>query len=163
MLLPDRRQDADDHHVRTHRPRALLGAVEAAADGRLQLGEDVSLERAGRHVDLDVELTDLGLEVRVGNCLQRAHVGHRRIAGLVGQVQLDLEAERAQIGVEARLAEHAREDVETRPDLLPISLAVLAGIDRRGNLLSHGVTLSSTAHVQPVHLHHVQAFPGPPP
>ena len=144
------------------RARPLLGAVEAAADRLLELREDAIGERARRHVDLDVELADLGLEVRVRDRLERTRVDQRRIAGLVGQVQLDLEPEGAPVRIEARLAEHAREHVQARPDLLPVALAVLAREDRGGDLLSHGLTLSSTAHVDPIHLHDVQAVARPP-
>ena len=158
----DRRQDPDQHHVRAHRARALLGAVEAAAHGLLELGGDAPLEQPRRDVDLDVELAELGLEVGVGDRLERAGVHHRRVALLVGEVQLDLEPDGAALGVEARLAQHAREHVEAGPHLLAVALPVLAREDRRGDFLSHGVTLSSTAHVNAVHLHHVQAVPGPP-
>ena len=86
----------------------------------------------------------------------------RRVAGLVGQVELDLEPDRAPVGVEARLAQHPREHVEAGAHLLPVALAVLASEDRGLDLLSHGVTLSSAVHVYAVHLHDVQAVPGPP-
>ena len=64
-------------------------------------------------------------------------VRERRIAGLVGEVELDLEADRAAVGVEARLGEHPREDVEAAAHLLAIALAVLAAEDLRFDLLAH--------------------------
>ena len=162
VRLADGGQDPDHHHVRAHGARPLLGAVQADPDRILELREHLALEPPRRHVDLDVELADLGLEVGVRDRLERAGVRQGGVAGLVGEVQLDLEAERAPVGVEARLAQHAREDVQAGPDLLPVALAVLAREDSGLDLLSHGLTLSSAVHVSAVHLHHVQAFPGPP-
>ena len=68
-----------------------------------------------------------------------AGVEQRRVARLVGQVELDLEPHRAPLGVEARLREHAREDVEARAHLLAVALAVLAAEDRGGDVFAHGL------------------------
>jgi hypothetical protein len=84
------------------------------------------LEQARRDVDLDVELPELRLEVGVGDRLERLSVDHRRVARIVGEVQLDLEPDRAALRVEARLAQHPSEHVEARADLLPVALPVLA-------------------------------------
>ena len=64
-------------------------------------------------------------------------VEQRRVARLVGQVELDLEPHRAPLGVEARLREHAREHVEARAHLLAVALPVLAAEDRGGDVLAH--------------------------
>ncbi len=116
---------------------ALLGVVEALADLPLELRQDAALEHARGDVDLDVELAELGHEVRVGDALEHPEVRERRVAGLVGEVELDLEADRAAVGVEARLGEHPREDVEAAAHLLAITLAVLAAEDLRFDLLAH--------------------------
>jgi two-component system response regulator AlgR len=50
-----------------------------------------------RDVDLDVELAELGDEVGVGDAVEHARVRERRIAGVVGEVELDLEPDRAAI------------------------------------------------------------------
>jgi hypothetical protein len=55
--------------VRADRAGPLVGAVEAEPDRLLELGEDLALEDPRRDVDLDVELAELGLEVRVGDRL----------------------------------------------------------------------------------------------
>jgi hypothetical protein len=51
VLLADRGQDPDDHHVRAHAPRPLVRPVEAEPDRFLQLREDAALEEARRDVD----------------------------------------------------------------------------------------------------------------
>src|SRR5439155_23968753 len=103
----------------------------------LEVAEDATAEQSRCNVDLDVELRELGLEVRVADRLEHARVDERRVARLVGEVELDLQPERAPLVLEARLRQHAREDVEARPDLLPVTLPVLAAEGARGDLLPH--------------------------
>ena len=58
---------------------------------------------------------------------------------VVGEVELDLQPDRALLGVEPRLAQHPREHVEVALDLVAVALAVLAGEElRRGDVLAHG-------------------------
>ena len=135
--LAERRQDADHQQPRVRLLRALLGVVEARPHRRLELAEHAVGEAARRDVDLDVELGQLGLPVRVGDHLQHVLVGQRRVAGLLGDVELDLEPDRAAVGVEPRLGEHAREHVETPLDLLAVALAVFSGEDPGGDLVPH--------------------------
>jgi hypothetical protein len=97
VLLADRRQDAHDHHVVVALARALVGVVEARPDLLLELREHAALEAPRRDVDLDVELAELGDEVGVGEAVEHARVRERRIAGVVGEVELDLEPDRAAI------------------------------------------------------------------
>ena len=85
------------------RPARTVGLELRRARGR---------EQARRDVDLDVELAELGLEVRVGDRLEHLGVAHRGVARIVDQVELDLAADRRPLGVEARLAQHAREHVQ---------------------------------------------------
>ena len=73
----------------------------------------------------------------IGDRLERGGVDQRRVAGVVGQVELDLEAERAPLRMEARLGEHPGEHVQTRPDLQSVALAVLAAEGPGGDLLAH--------------------------
>ena len=122
----------------------VLGRVEARAHLLLELGEHRRREQPRRDVDLDVELRELGREVGVGDALEHVGVEQRRVARLVGQVELDLEPHRAPLGVEARLREHAREHVEARAHLLAVALAVLAAEDRGGDVLAHGSSRRST-------------------
>ena len=60
-----------------------------------------------------------------------------RVARVVGQVQLDLEPERALLGIEARLPEHAREHVEAGAHLRAVALPVLTAEYPGGDFLSH--------------------------
>ena len=117
----------------------LLGLVGLPLS-LLELAEHASVQHP-RHVDLHVELAELGLEVRFGDRLERAGVDHRRVALLVGEVELDLEADGASLGVEARLAEHSREHVEAGAHLLAVALAVLAREDGGGYFLPHALSL----------------------
>ena len=118
--------------------RARSSAVlRLARTDVLQLRHHLAAEQPRGEVDLDVELAELGLEVGVGDRLQRRRVDHRRVAGLVGQVELDLEPERAPLGVEAGLGEQAREHVEAGAHLLPVALAILAGEDLGRDVLAH--------------------------
>ena len=114
-----------------------LGVVEAAASVLFELQEHALVEQSRRDVDLEVELTQLGLEVGVRDRLERRRVDERRIAGVIGEVELDLESERPPFGVKSRLREHPREDIKARTYLAPVSLAVLATERFRGDLLTH--------------------------
>ena len=61
--------------------RLRLGVVEAARAGSSSnVVSPPSRSLARRHVDLDVELAELGLEVRVGDRLERLGVLQRRVA-----------------------------------------------------------------------------------
>ena len=123
----------------------LLGVVEVTPHRLLELGEDRSLELARRDVDLDVELRELGLEVVVGDQLEHVRVGQRRVPGLLGEVELDLEPDRAPVGVEARLAQHPLEDVEAELDLVAVALTVLAAEGGVGDLIAHGASFRRVA------------------
>ena len=57
------RQDADHHHVGVDLAGLALGVVEAAAQVVLEAGDAARAEAARQHVDLEVELRELGLEV----------------------------------------------------------------------------------------------------
>ena len=104
--------------------RLLLGVVEAAPQGVLERRQPALAQLGRRHVDLDVELAELGLEVRVGDRLQRLGVLQRRVAALVDQVELDLQPGHRVVGVEARLAQHPGEHVEVAAHLLAVPRAV---------------------------------------
>ena len=123
----------------------VLGVVEAGAGVALELGEHGALEQPRRDVDLDVELPELGLEARVGDRLERGRVDQRRIAGVVGQVELDLQPERAPLGMKPRLGEHPGEHVETGADLTAVALAVLAAEGPGGDLLAHAHSIRERA------------------
>jgi hypothetical protein len=82
----------------------LLGHVEALAHVGLVTGESGTLQGLWSDVDLQVELTQLGLEVGVGDAFQHLGVLQRRVAGVVDQVELDLETGALHLGVEPRLA-----------------------------------------------------------
>jgi hypothetical protein len=83
---------------------ARMDSSSSAKTGRRELPR--------RDVDLDVELPELGLEVRIGDRLEDRGVGQRGPAVVVGQVELDLEAERSARRLEALVGQHPREDVQ---------------------------------------------------
>ncbi|MEJ7755603.1 MAG: hypothetical protein WKF83_03995 [Nocardioidaceae bacterium] len=93
------------------------GFVEVGADRALEGGQAVVLQASRWHVDLDVELTELGLEVLVGDRLKGLGVLQGRIAVLVDQVELDLDARHRSVDLERFRAEHPGEDVQAGADL----------------------------------------------
>ena len=137
VLPAQRRQDADHHHVRADRPRVRLGVVEAGPQATFEVGVLLAGEPARRHVDLDVELAQLGLEVGIGDRAQHLGVAHGRIGLVVDEVELDLHAGERPLELEARLAQHRREHVEAAADLLPIPRPVLAGEVALLDLFAH--------------------------
>ncbi len=94
-----------------------------------------------RHVDLDVELTQLGLEVGVGDGGQDLGVLQRRIAVLVDQIELHLQARHRVVGVEACLAKHPGEHVQADTDLLAVTRSVSPAELLRFHLFAHAGTL----------------------
>jgi hypothetical protein len=131
-------QDPDHHHVRVDRPGLLLGRVQAGPDVLLELRGAGADQPARGHVDLDVELAQLGLEARVGDGGQHVGVAHGRLRVLVDQVQLDLQAGHRPLHVEPRLAQHLGEDVEAAAYLLPVAGPVLTAEGPRTDVLAHG-------------------------
>jgi hypothetical protein len=101
VLAAQRRQDAHHHGVRAHAARVLLGVVEAGPQRALEVGVLVAGQPPRRHVDLDVELAELGLEVGVGDRAQDLGVAHRRVRVLVDEVELDLHAGQGTLELEA--------------------------------------------------------------
>ena len=139
--LGEGRQDADHHHVRADLGGLGLGVVEAVAQGVLERGQPVLAELGRGDVDLDVELAELGLEVRARDRLERLGVLQGGVAALVDEVELHLEPGHRVVGVEARLAQHPGEDVQVAPDLLPVPGAVGSGELLCFHLFAHGPTL----------------------
>jgi len=123
--------------------RLGLGVVEGATQAVLEGAEPTLTQPGGRHVDLDVELAQLGLEGRVGDRLEHLGVLQRGVSGVVDEVELHLQPGHRVVGVEEFLAEHPLEHVEAPVDLLAVARAVgpreLLCVD----VLSHGVTLGS--------------------
>ena len=118
-------------------------ALRLARTFASKLDDPVIGQPARRDVDLEVELAELGHEVGIGDRLEHLGVLHRRVAGVVDEVQLDLEAGHRTIDVEPRLAQHPREDVETLPHLLAIARAILAGELPALDVLAHREVPSS--------------------
>ena len=121
--------------------RLGLRAVEVAAQQLLERLEAALAQLGRRHVDLDVELAELGLEGGVGDRRQRLGVLQRRVAVLVDEVELDLEPGHRVVGVEPRLAQHPGEHVEAAPDLLAVARPVGPGELLCLHLFAHVRTL----------------------
>lgn len=124
VLLAQRRQDPDHDHVRTNVTSPFLGMVEAVAQTQLVGLEPVLVEVPRGHIDLDVELPELRLEVGIGDLVEHLGALHRRHRFVVDEIELDLQADHRVVGVEHRLAEHPGEHVETLAHLLPVAHAV---------------------------------------
>ena len=141
VVLVEGGQHADHGEAAPRPARLLVGRVERRAQGVLQLGDAVSPDRAGLDIDLDVELTQLGLERRVGNRGERGGVRHRRVARLVDEVELDLQAQPGFCDLELPVGEHHRQRVEAARRLLPEQSAVLTGERPFVDMVSHGQTV----------------------
>ena len=122
----------------------LLGVVEAAPQRVLEGRQPTLVELGRRHVDLDVELPELGLEVGVRDRLERLGVLQRRVADLVDQVELDLQPGHRVVGVEARLTQHPGEDVQIAAHLLAVPGPVGTRELLSFHLFAHGVTLGTS-------------------
>ncbi len=103
----------------------------------LQLQGFISGQRPGRDVDLDVVLTELGLESRVVDMLQHPLVGHRGIEVRIDEVQLELEAHPLGARGEAVPGEHPGQRIQAALCFRPVTLQVLLGVDRIECTLAH--------------------------
>jgi hypothetical protein len=119
-VLAQRGQDADHHQVAADVPGLGVPGVQAAADLGLQPGDRVAGQLPGRHVDLQVELAQLGGPGRVRDRLQHVGVAHGRPALVIDQVQLDFQPDLSGVGLEQVLAEHPGEYVQRPAHLVPV-------------------------------------------
>jgi hypothetical protein len=131
-------QDADHDQVAADRAGLVVRGVQVGADLPLEPVERVAGQLTRRHVDLQVELADLGSPERVRDRLQGLGVAHRGHAGRVDEVQLELLAHQGRVLVELPLAQHAGERVQRAPDLVPVAAPVLAGDLDRLDVTAHG-------------------------
>ena len=149
IVLDDGGQDPHHHQPAAGPPGAFVGPVEALPDLVLEMAERIAGQLPGRQVDLQVELAELGLPGRIGQCAEYLGVLHRRAAGLVHQVELDLQADLLRIGLEPGIGQHPREDVQGLAHLLAIGAPVrLADVDRR-DIPAHQTSLRWPAAVLP--------------
>jgi hypothetical protein len=137
VVLGQRRQDADHDQVAADRAGLRVRGVEVGADFPLQVRERVAVEVPRRHVDLQVELPDLGRPGRIRDRVEHVGVAHRGHAVLVDQVQLDLLADRRQVLVEQALAEHPGERIKRAPHLVTVLAPVLAADLDRLDVTAH--------------------------
>jgi hypothetical protein len=141
VLALQGRQDADHQDARADVVGLVLGRVEAGPHALLEVDQAAGAQLARRDVDLDVELAELGLEQRVGDRVQHLGVLHRRIAGVVDEVELDLQPGHRTFAVEPRLGQHPGEGVQTAAHLLAEPLPVLPGEDGGLDVLAHRALL----------------------
>ena len=137
VLFAQRGQDADRYEPAARAAGLLVGTVEAVPDLLFQVRYRVAGELAGRDVDLQVELAQLGRPGRVGDGVEHVRVAHGRLPPPVHQVQLDLHADLGGITSETVLTQHAGEHVERAPHLVAVLPAVLAGDLYRLNVAAH--------------------------
>ncbi len=137
MLPREGRQDPDHGDVRAGLPRLLLRVVKTRPQICLEVRLRVTGQPARLDVDLDVELTQLGLEILIRDRLQYVGVAHRRVMLLVDEVELDLQPGHWPLGVELRGLEHPGEDVQAAPDLRSVQLPVLPAELATGDLITH--------------------------
>ena len=120
VRLGQRGQDADHHQAAAEAASLLVASVQAAANLAFQARKGVATQLPRRHVDLQVELTDLGRPGRVRDRGQHVGIAHRRRALLVDQVQLDLLAHQCRTGLEQPLMQHPGEHVQGARQLRPV-------------------------------------------
>jgi hypothetical protein len=145
VLRRQRRQDPNHDHVRADSAGLGLGRVQTAAHLLLELLQPALEQAPRRDVDLDVELPELGDEVRVTDRLERRSVLERRLERFVDEVELDLQAHHGFLEVELRLGEHPGEHVQAAVHLLAVALPVLAGEDPVLDVLAHRTSSSVAA------------------
>src|SRR6185503_9523968 len=107
-------------------------------DPRLEGTQPGAAQLPRRHVDLDVELAQLGDEVRIGYLAEYGGVPHDGRPGGVDEIELDLQAGHGRVRLERRLREHPAERVEVGADLVAILRAVRAAERLQLDLPTHG-------------------------
>jgi hypothetical protein len=127
--------------VGVHLVGGLLGVVEAVAQLLLEPADAGLAQPARGCVDLEVELPELGLEVGIRDLLEGLCVLQGRVAVVVDEVELDLQAGHRVLGVEVRLAQHLGEDVQAAPYLLTVTGAVRPGEFLLVHFLAHDGSL----------------------
>ncbi|NYD48586.1 hypothetical protein BJY14_004569 [Actinomadura luteofluorescens] len=115
----------------------VVGVREMVADLRLQGSGALAAEFAGRDVDLQVELAQLGRPRRVRDRLEHVRVAHQRVAERVDQVELDLQAYVGALEVELGFAQHPGQYVEAPAHLVAIPPPVLAADGDRSHVPAH--------------------------
>mgnify|MGYP003694716787 CR=1 FL=1 len=108
-------------------PRALASAaLRLARTSCSRSRHRVPVELPGRHVDLEIELPELGRPGRIGDRVEHGGVVHGRRTLLVHEVQLDLQADLRRAGIEQVLVQHPGEDLQRAPHLVPVLAPVFA-------------------------------------
>ena len=150
--LPHQLDAVYRHMLRLPRENRFILLDRAPPCAGLRVGQLAVVEAAG--VDVVLDAGQLRREHRADRPLVRWRQDHRvRVAALerlgvlqgwptvlVDEVELDLEPDRAAVGIEARLPQHAREDIEARAHLGAVALPVLTAENPGGDFLSHAVS-----------------------
>ena len=102
-----------------------------------EIGHAATVQWARRDVDLDIELTEFGLIVGIGDGIENGGVRHRRRHLGVDQVQFDFHPDLRFAHVEGPLCEHLRQCIETVLNLLPEPVSILPGEFSLFDLLAH--------------------------
>jgi hypothetical protein len=143
VVLAQRRQDADHDQAGAHAAGGVIPVIQAGADLALQLDQRVAVELAGRQVDLQVELPHLGGPGRIGERAEHLLAPHRRHAGGVHEIQLDLLAHQVRVSLEPALPQHGGERLQRAPHLVAVDAPVLAADLDRLDVTTHEASLVS--------------------
>ena len=119
MPLGQGGQDADHHLMGTDFAGRCLRVVERAPQAVLEGGEPTRAQGRRGHVDLDVELAELGLEVRLRDPLQHLGVLERWVPAVVDEalalgvrgflgITAHIDLANGEPGLERRLADRIR-------------------------------------------------------
>ena len=124
--------------IRAPTSRAFSSAwFRLRANLRLELLEAALEQLPRRDVDLQVELAELGDEVRVGDRVEHRSVLQRRLEIVVDEIELDLQADLRVLEVELAVGQHPREHVEAPAHLFAVLLPVLACEDLERDVFAH--------------------------
>jgi hypothetical protein len=137
VRLGQRRQDPDQDDLGVGLAGPLVRVLQRAADLRQVVTEAAASDQPRRHVQLEVELPQLGLESRIRDVREHLGVAHGRIAVRIYQVEFDLQPGGGLLCLEAEIVEHQRENVEATPDLPPVPPPIVAGERGRRDVHAH--------------------------
>ncbi len=142
ILLLQRGQDADHDEAAADAAGVAVRGVEAGSHLLLQAGQGVTRQLPRRHVDLEVELPELGRPGGVRDRVEHVGVAHGRHAALVDQVQLDLQAHPRGAGLEHVFLEHLGEHFQRAPHPVAVDAPVLAADLDRLDVTTHEAPLN---------------------
>jgi hypothetical protein len=140
------RQDPDHRGARTLRGGDPVGVQQRGAQLLGHLGEHGAHQLVRRHVHLQVEQAQFGLEVPGGDLVEHLRVDHRRAALRVDQDQFELDPAQFAAALEAVLGQHALEHLlaGAQPAAEPGPVHAVEDQIRHRDAIAHRLSLPSS-------------------